>query len=323
MASYAPSDAAQPPIHHRERMFSRDVLLRQIQQFVQVLARVLALKVDRLYDEAREAIDQALNTSLRIDGTTLLALDRDALLALCRDGDTWRGDKAIALADLMSERGRLLIEDETVVDDHEARLWLTQALTLYQAAGDTPGVALPHDLPERIDALRTELAPAPASLADIDWTVWQPVDPATLCFVVQDGEVLLIRKKRGLGAGKINGPGGRLEAGETPHDCAVREVQEELLVTPTDLSPAGELLFQFADGYAIHVHVFRAEGVIGDPEETDEATPLWYPIDDIPYHEMWEDDRIWLPLMLERRRFLGRFLFDNDRMLDWALEEME
>ncbi|MBT4161861.1 MAG: NUDIX hydrolase, partial [Gammaproteobacteria bacterium] len=49
-------------------------------------------------------------------------------------------------------------------------------------------------------------------VAAIDWENWEPEEVATLLFVVRDGRVLLIRKKRGLGAGKINGPGGRLEA---------------------------------------------------------------------------------------------------------------
>ena len=52
---------------------------------------------------------------------------------------------------------------------------------------------------------------------DVDWSNWTPEQTATLMFVIDDNRVLLIRKKRGLGAGKINGPGGRLEEGETPY----------------------------------------------------------------------------------------------------------
>ena len=55
-----------------------------------------------------------------------------------------------------------------------------------------------------------------ARLTDIDWERWQPRERATLLFVIRGGEILLIRKLRGLGAGKINGPGGRIDAGETP-----------------------------------------------------------------------------------------------------------
>ena len=70
-------------------------------------------------------------------------------------------------------------------------------------------------------------------MSEIDWASWVPTEKATLLFVLRDGQVLLIHKKTGLGAGKINGPGGRIDPGETPRQCAIREVQEELCVTPT------------------------------------------------------------------------------------------
>ncbi len=154
------------------------------------------------------------------------------------------------------------------------------------------------------------------SLQEIDWTTWSAVDRATLLFVVRDGRILLIRKKRGLGAGKINGPGGRMEDGESPLECAVREVEEEVGVTPTGVAEHGELLFQFVDGYSIHVWVFRAAGCRGEAIETEEAVPHWFSLAEIPYDEMWADDRVWLPLMLAGERFHGRFIFDGDTMVD-------
>ncbi len=158
------------------------------------------------------------------------------------------------------------------------------------------------------------------NLNEIDWPTWKPVDRATLVFVIRDDQILLIRKKRGLGAGKINGPGGRIDPGESPLQCAVREVTEELVVVPTGLELRGELLFQFTDGYSIHVHVFSASDCQGEPQETDEAIPLWTDLAAIPYDEMWADDRIWLPLMLEGKAFKGRFIFDGDAMLDHDIE---
>ena len=155
---------------------------------------------------------------------------------------------------------------------------------------------------------------------DIDWSAWKPVERATLLFVVRDGRVLLIHKKRGLGAGKINGPGGRIDPGETPEQCAIREVQEELLVTATGVEPAGELKFQFADGYALHGYVFKASGCDGEPQETDEAVPHWITFGEIPYDKMWADDRLWYPLVLQGRRFSGRFLFDDGILLGCELD---
>ena len=72
--------------------------------------------------------------------------------------------------------------------------------------------------------------------------------PTTLCFIINDKkEILLGRKKRGLGAGKPNGFGGKREDGETFRQCAVRELFEEtsLLAKPEDLEPVAILDFQF------------------------------------------------------------------------------
>jgi len=156
-------------------------------------------------------------------------------------------------------------------------------------------------------------------LCDIDWANWEPKERATILFIVRDGQILLIRKKRGLGEGKVNGPGGRIEPGETPLQGAVREVQEELLVTPTGVKDAGLLRFEFVDGFSMSVYVFVASGCEGDAKETDEAIPMWTSIDEIPYGEMWPDDAHWLPLMLEGRRFNGWFLLDDDVLLDYRI----
>jgi len=153
------------------------------------------------------------------------------------------------------------------------------------------------------------------SLVQIDST-WQAVHKATLIFVVQAGKVLLIRKKRGLGAGKINGPGGKLEPGETSQQCAHREIKEELCIDVAESTNYGRLRFQFIDGYSIDVQVFVAIDFNGAPSETEEAVPLWFDIADIPYDEMWADDRIWLPRVLAGERVDGCFLFDEDRLLD-------
>lgn len=157
-------------------------------------------------------------------------------------------------------------------------------------------------------------------VSEIDWSSWQARDPATLLFVVKNGRILLIRKKRGLGAGKINGPGGRLEADETAPECAIREVQEELLITPHDPQYCGENLFQFVDGYSLHCYVYLSHDYTGTPTETEEAIPHWFALNEIPYDEMWEDDQLWLPLVLQGKPFSARYIFDGDRMLDHDIQ---
>jgi len=149
----------------------------------------------------------------------------------------------------------------------------------------------------------------------MDWTHWAPRERANLCFIMKEGRLLLIRKKRGLGAGKINAPGGKIEPGETALDSAVRETFEEVGVVPLAPRKRGELSFQFADGYSLHCTVFLALDCEGEPTETAEAAPFWTSVDAIPFDEMWADDAYWLPLLVAGKAFCGYFTFDGEILL--------
>lgn len=145
---------------------------------------------------------------------------------------------------------------------------------------------------------------------------------AVLCFLLRDGEVLLIRKKKGFGAGKINGVGGRVEPGERPEEAAVREVFEEVGVRVRSLEPAGMLEFYSADSEPDWlIHVFLSRDFEGEPRESEEASPRWYRLGELPLEEMWEDDRVWLRYALSGKRVEGRFWYDREysRLLKWEL----
>ncbi len=176
------------------------------------------------------------------------------------------------------------------------------------------------DILYRDEPLCEKCRSAPASVDEVDWENWQAQETAVLCYVFSGDQVLLIHKKTGLGKGKVNAPGGRIEANETPEEAVVRELQEEVAVTPTGIYPAGELSFIFTDGYSLHGHVYFAEGYRGEPTETDEADPFWVPVAEIPYSEMWEDDELWLPPALGGSFVTCRFIFDGDRMLSKRIE---
>lgn len=159
-----------------------------------------------------------------------------------------------------------------------------------------------------------------SAFADIDWNCWTPREQSVLCFIFRENEVLLILKKRGLGGGKINAPGGKIEPGESPLQAVIRETEEEVGLTPHDPQPIGELFFQFTDGYSLHCVVFRAEGCDGIEVETEEAVPIWTALDAVPYDAMWADDIRWMPLLIERQAFKGFFLFEGDTMLGERIE---
>lgn len=150
--------------------------------------------------------------------------------------------------------------------------------------------------------------------ARTNWEAWEPVIRATLMFIVKDEQVLLIDKLTGIGKGKVNGPGGKIDEGETAVQAVIRECQEELNITPVKPVKMGELCFAMTDIPDIHCHVFMANEYKGEPVPTKEANPLWKEISDIPYDRMWEDDQYWLPEMLEGEEFFGKFDFIGEEM---------
>ncbi|MFT5211319.1 MAG: 8-oxo-dGTP diphosphatase [Flavobacterium sp.] len=167
---------------------------------------------------------------------------------------------------------------------------------------------------------RNTMTPHNMLISNIDWPKWQAEERATLMFVQKEDQVLLIHKKRGLGAGNINGPGGRIELNESPMQCAVRETEEELCITPLGVAFAGELFFHSEDMPRLHGYVFTASDYTGVPCETDEAIPLWTNVNEIPFDKMWQDDQYWLPQVLLGKTITGWFSFEKETLLDYKVE---
>jgi hypothetical protein len=81
----------------------------------------------------------------------------------------------------------------------------------------------------------------------------------------------------------------------------------------------GNLRFAFVDGLRLECWVFRSERHTGEPQNSDEAIPFWNSVSKLPYDRMWVDDRQWLPHLLEKRLFEGRFVFEGDTMLSGSV----
>jgi 8-oxo-dGTP diphosphatase len=132
---------------------------------------------------------------------------------------------------------------------------------------------------------------------------------------MKDGKTLLLKKACGrFGEGKWNAPGGKIKAGERPEECVVREVQEETGLRVTSLKDHGKLTFFFGDGKEPDwiVHVFSAQEFEGNVKESEEGKLRWIRLEEIPYDEMWDDDKHWVPLMLKGKKFDATFYFDED-----------
>lgn len=161
---------------------------------------------------------------------------------------------------------------------------------------------------------------------DINWDLWEPTDRCVITFTQKDDKILFIEKKRGLGEGYFNAPGGHIELEETASEAAIRETKEETGLDIKDPVLMGTIYFQFKHKDIRELgYVFTSNGAEGELKECDEARPFWISKDKIPYENMWEDDILWLPGMLEGKKFEAYFLLDDRSLIDhkviWKSEE--
>ena len=92
----------------------------------------------------------------------------------------------------------------------------------------------------------------------------------------------------------------------------------------SNLEERGVLRFQFKDGLRMLGYVFFTSTWEGELiDECEETKPFWTDISTLDYSAMWEDDRLWLPMALEGKKFDGRFIFDDKTMIDAEVIEEE
>jgi len=136
-----------------------------------------------------------------------------------------------------------------------------------------------------------------------------------ICYIINNkNQVLLQKKARGFGAGKWNGPGGKIENGETPEEGTIREAKEETNIDVKNLKKAGKIEFVFTENHESNncTYIFLCKDYRGEPKDMGEGELKWYNIDEIPLEKMWDDDKYWLPQVLKGGTVSKRFYFDKD-----------
>lgn len=146
----------------------------------------------------------------------------------------------------------------------------------------------------------------------------------TILFFIKDDQILLALKKRGHGAGKWNGVGGKVKENETIEAAAIRESQEEVGITPIKLTKVAELTFIFPGEAGNHGNhesaVFLCDKWDGEPAESEEMQPKWFSITNIPYDAMWDDDKRWLPKILSGKKLIATLSSDTNSTADSYVE---
>jgi len=94
-------------------------------------------------------------------------------------------------------------------------------------------------------------------------------------------------------------------------------------VNEKDLQQIGLIDFEWVGNPVLHeVHVFKATKFHGIPSETEEMKPQWYSQENIPYDDMWLDDKVWHPFLFNNTQFRAYFLFrKNTEILSHTIRD--
>ncbi|MBO7165959.1 MAG: 8-oxo-dGTP diphosphatase [Kiritimatiellae bacterium] len=145
----------------------------------------------------------------------------------------------------------------------------------------------------------------------------------TLCYLERDDAYLMLyrnKKKHDPNAGKWIGIGGKLEAGETPDACLLREVYEETGLTLTAYTYRGVVNFQSDQYDNERMHVYTATGWDGVLHPCDEGELRWIPKAELFTYPMWEGDALFLRALYRDEPFFRLTLtYRGDTLISSSL----
>ncbi|MBQ8689149.1 MAG: 8-oxo-dGTP diphosphatase [Clostridia bacterium] len=142
----------------------------------------------------------------------------------------------------------------------------------------------------------------------------------TLCYIEKDGAYLMlhrVKKENDLNRDKWVGIGGKLEAGESPHECAMREIKEETGLVATDLQYRGLVTFVSEKYGTEYMHLFTVKSFSGDLiDDCNEGVLEWVDKSQVTSLPIWEGDKIFLDLLNSETRFFSlKLVYDKDDAL--------
>jgi 8-oxo-dGTP diphosphatase len=144
---------------------------------------------------------------------------------------------------------------------------------------------------------------------------------ATLCYVQDkktDSTLMLHRVKRenDYHLGKWNGLGGKFESGESPEECAVREVKEESGLNVKSIKMKGFITFPIFDGKEDwHVFLFVIDNYDGEQIDSKEGNLEWIPNEKLTGINLWEGDKFFIPWLFEDKFFSAKFVYENGKYM--------
>jgi len=140
---------------------------------------------------------------------------------------------------------------------------------------------------------------------------------ATLCYITDKNSnstlmIHRIKKKNDYHYGKWNGLGGKFELGESPEECAIREIEEESGLIIKNIKMKGFITFPMFDGKEDwYVFLFTADEFEGELIESNEGNLDWIPNDKLTEINLWEGDKYFIPWLFKEKFFSAKFIYEN------------
>lgn len=146
---------------------------------------------------------------------------------------------------------------------------------------------------------------------------------STLCYLEDQGKTLMLlrnKKKNDVHEGKWVGLGGKMESGESPDECVIREVKEEsgLLIQNPVLK--GIMTFPaFKDDEDWFVFLFSASKFDGELQSCNEGELKWIENNKIKDLNLWEGDKLFLNWLKSPSFFSAKLIYENKKLIDWQV----
>ena len=140
---------------------------------------------------------------------------------------------------------------------------------------------------------------------------------ATLCYVIDKNRnstlmIHRVKKKNDYHRGKWNGLGGKFEPGESPEECAVREIEEESGLIIKNIEMKGFITFPMFDGKEDwYVFLFTADEYEGELIDSNEGNIDWIPNEKLTGLNLWEGDKYFIPWIFKEKFFSAKFIYEN------------
>jgi 8-oxo-dGTP diphosphatase len=148
---------------------------------------------------------------------------------------------------------------------------------------------------------------------------------ATLCYVTdrKNNKTLMIhrvKKENDYHRGKWNGLGGKFDRGESPEECAVREVKEESGLVIKNPIMKGFITFPEFDGrHDWYVFIFTATEFEGELIDSNEGILKWVPNGKLASLNLWDGDKIFLEWLFQGKFFSAKFIYENGKFIDYSV----